>query len=77
MKAMNAINLPKIGNNWLKLDGTVFKTSGNIVFPDDKEAGFHTGKSEALKNMDQYIQKGILNNAMADLISKFKPEQGK
>lgn len=64
----------------MKVEGTVFKTSGNIVFPEEKEGSFHIGRSEALDKMDKFIQKGILNNAMADLIEQskqFKPPEGK
>ncbi len=54
------------------VNGTIYKTSGNIIFGDDGECNYYMAESALLENMDKAIQDGILGNGMRSLIKKLK-----
>jgi hypothetical protein len=52
------------------VNGTVYKTSGNIIFGDDGDCNYYMAEAALLENMDKAIQDGILGNGMRSLMKK-------
>jgi predicted heme/steroid binding protein len=52
------------------VNGTVYKTSGNIIFGDDGDCNYFMAETALLENMDKAIQDGILGNGMRALMNK-------
>ncbi len=62
----------KEGSVSVTVNGTIYKTSGNIIFGDDDGSNFYMAESALLDNMDKAIQEGILGNGMRSLMKKIK-----
>ena len=56
----------------LTIGDTIYKTGGNIVFPDREEGAYYLAESTILDNMDKAIENGILVNGMQNLMKKFR-----
>jgi hypothetical protein len=56
----------------LTINGTVYKTSGNIQFCEEDEGHYFLAESPMMSRLDQAIQNGILGNGMQHLIKSLR-----
>ena len=56
----------------LTINGTLYRTAGNIDFCTEDEGRYYLAESQTLNKMDQAIQQGMLGNGMQHLLKSLR-----
>ncbi len=56
----------------LTINGTLYRTSGNISFCEEDEGRYYLAESQTLNKMDRAIQQGMLGNGMQHLLKSLR-----